>query len=98
MEGSANTSWWYGFEFGSQVERSLAQLAKGKDWKSADIRPDAIVGFVPNHNAMNIAEPIAFYCSLWKSLGSSDKIPIPLPQYESDLHELALRLLPGCRY
>jgi hypothetical protein len=47
---------------------------------------------------MNIAEPIAFYCSLWKSLGSSDKIPIPLPQYESDLHELALRLLPGCRY
>jgi hypothetical protein len=26
---------------------------------------------------MNIAEPIALYCSLWKSLGGSDKIPFP---------------------
>jgi len=56
---------------------ALAQLAKGKTWKFADIRPDAIVGFVPNHNAMNIAEPIALYCSLWESLGGSNKIPFP---------------------
>ncbi len=35
------------------------------------------MGFAPNHNAMNIAEPIALYASLWKSLGGSDEIPFP---------------------
>jgi hypothetical protein len=56
---------------------ALERLNIGKKWRFADIRPDAIVGFVPNHNAMNIAEPIALYCSLWRSLEVSDKIPFP---------------------
>ncbi|RDW77831.1 hypothetical protein BP6252_05884 [Coleophoma cylindrospora] len=56
---------------------ALASLAEGKPWKFADIRPDAIVGFVPNHNPMNIAEPIGLYLSLWKSLESSPEVPFP---------------------
>ncbi|KAE9371307.1 hypothetical protein N431DRAFT_545584 [Stipitochalara longipes BDJ] len=56
---------------------TLAKLSEGKSWKFADIRPDAIVGFVPNHNPMNLAEPLALYASLWKSLSSSTKIPFP---------------------
>ncbi|KAK5685398.1 hypothetical protein LTS10_003476 [Elasticomyces elasticus] len=56
---------------------ALENLNRGKKWTFADIRPDAIVGFVPNHNAMNIAEPIALYCALWKSLESSVEIPFP---------------------
>ncbi|KAK4545423.1 hypothetical protein LTR36_002773 [Oleoguttula mirabilis] len=56
---------------------ALERLNEGKKWKYADIRPDAIIGFVPNHNAMNLAEPIALYCSLWKSLETSDEIPFP---------------------
>ncbi|KAK5109709.1 hypothetical protein LTR85_002287 [Meristemomyces frigidus] len=56
---------------------ALNHLSNGKRWKYADIRPDAIIGFVPNHNAMNLAEPIALYCSLWKSLGPSNEIPFP---------------------
>lgn len=57
---------------------ALANLSQGKKWNFADIRPDAIVGFVPNHNAMNIAEPLALYLSLWKSFnGAAKEVPFP---------------------
>ncbi|KAH7354988.1 hypothetical protein BKA65DRAFT_581662 [Rhexocercosporidium sp. MPI-PUGE-AT-0058] len=56
---------------------TLTQLAEGKKWKFADIRPDAIVGFVPNHNPMNLAEPLALYLSLWKSLSPTKTVPFP---------------------
>jgi len=58
---------------------ALKELSEGKKWAFADIRPDAIVGFVPNHNPMNIAEPLALYCSLWASLNPSSPIPFPGP-------------------
>ncbi|PVH73631.1 hypothetical protein DL98DRAFT_519818 [Cadophora sp. DSE1049] len=56
---------------------TLAKLAEGKKWKFADIRPDAIVCFVPNHNPMSLAEPLALYLSLWKSLSPSKAVPFP---------------------
>ncbi|GFP55947.1 short chain dehydrogenase sirQ [Trichoderma asperellum] len=56
---------------------TLAKLSEGKNWNFADIRPDAIIGFVPNHNAMNLAEPIGLYLSLWKSLSPSAEVPFP---------------------
>jgi hypothetical protein len=43
------------------------------------------VGFVPNHNAMNIAEPIALYLSLWKAQSSTLEVPFP-GTYESYTH------------
>jgi hypothetical protein len=64
---------------------ALAELSEGKSWKFDDIRPDAIVGFVPNHNAMNIAEPLALYLSLWKSISQSNEVPFPGTQ-ESYTH------------
>ncbi|KAN0096263.1 hypothetical protein V8E51_015068 [Hyaloscypha variabilis] len=67
----------YGFEFGKKRNRiparydehilyypqvdTLIQALRRQELESADIRPDAIVGFVPNHNSMNLAEPIALY-------------------------------------
>lgn len=32
---------------------------------------------MPNHNPMNIAEPLALYLSLWKSFAASSKVPFP---------------------
>ncbi|KAG0645390.1 Short chain dehydrogenase sirQ [Hyphodiscus hymeniophilus] len=60
----------------AQVD-ALTELAAGKKWDFVDIRPDAIVGFVPNHNAMNIAEPLGLYLSLWKDFGGSNEVPFP---------------------
>lgn len=56
---------------------AATELSKCKKWDFVDIRPDAIVGFVPNHNPMNIAEPLGLYLALWKSLGKSDEVPFP---------------------
>ncbi|KAF8855381.1 hypothetical protein BDZ45DRAFT_793509 [Acephala macrosclerotiorum] len=65
---------------------TLTKLSEGKSWKFADIRPDAIVGFVPNHNPMKIAEPLALYLSLWKSL--SPNLPVLFPgTAESHTHQ-----------
>ncbi|CZR63447.1 uncharacterized protein PAC_13344 [Phialocephala subalpina] len=56
---------------------TLTRLAEGKSWKFADIRPNAIVGFVPSHNPMNIAEPLALYLSLLKSVNPTLSVPFP---------------------
>ncbi|KAL7919088.1 hypothetical protein ACQKWADRAFT_330032 [Trichoderma austrokoningii] len=56
---------------------TLAKLSAGKNWKFADIRPDAVIGFVPNNNAMNLAEPLGLYLSLWKSFSPSAEVPFP---------------------
>lgn len=60
----------------AQVD-ALTSLSAGKNWDFVDIRPDAIIGFVPNHNAMNIAEPLGLYLSLWKDFGGSEEVPFP---------------------
>ncbi|KAL6907298.1 hypothetical protein GGI43DRAFT_431350 [Trichoderma evansii] len=56
---------------------ALLKLSEGKNWTFADIRPDAIIGFVPNHNSMNLAQPLGLYLSLWKSLSPSIEAPFP---------------------
>lgn len=35
------------------------------------------IGFVPNKNPMNLAEPLGLFLSLWKSLSSSTEVPFP---------------------
>lgn len=55
----------------------MNSVSIGKQWKYADIRPDVIVGFAPNHNPWNIAEPLALYLSLWKSLSPGLAVPFP---------------------
>lgn len=48
---------------------------KPKKWW--ELTNDSKVGFVPNHNPQNIAQPIALYLSLWKNMSSSLEVPFP---------------------
>ncbi|KAF4765281.1 hypothetical protein N7455_003995 [Penicillium solitum] len=56
----------------------MTERSKGKSWKWADIRPDAIVGFVPQNNAMGIAQALAVFLSLYRYVhGDGAKVPFP---------------------
>lgn len=46
----------------------MTRASAGKPWTFCEIRPDAIVGFVPQNNAMNIAQAVALFLSLWKEV------------------------------
>ncbi|KAK2745757.1 hypothetical protein FQN55_006078 [Onygenales sp. PD_40] len=43
----------------------VKKAAKGKSWRWCEVRPDQIVGFVPNTAGMTFVEPIALYLSLY---------------------------------
>jgi len=59
---------------------ALAQLAEGKAWTFAEVRPDSLVGFVPNHNAMNIAQALALFLSFYAFReGQGARVPYPGP-------------------
>ncbi|KAL3447670.1 hypothetical protein BJX65DRAFT_307733 [Aspergillus insuetus] len=56
----------------------LAELSKTAKWTFSEIRPDGIVGFAPGSNAMNMAQGIAFYLSLWREVyGAGAACPFP---------------------
>lgn len=56
----------------------MNERKKDKSWKWADIRPDAIVGFVPQNNAMGIAQALAVFLSLYRYVhGHGAKVPFP---------------------
>jgi hypothetical protein len=53
-------------------------MSKGKSWTFTEVRPDGVVGFVPGSNAMNMAQGIAIYLSVFKAVrGSGAKVPFP---------------------
>ncbi|KAL4881842.1 hypothetical protein BJY04DRAFT_188185 [Aspergillus karnatakaensis] len=50
----------------------------GCTWTFSEIRPDGIVGFAPGKNAMNMAQGIALYLSLYREVhGRGAKVPFP---------------------
>ncbi|KAJ4256915.1 hypothetical protein NW762_009011 [Fusarium torreyae] len=56
----------------------LKDLSKGKKWTFTEIRPDGIVGFVPGFNAMNMAQGIGIYLTMFKEVnGAGAKVPFP---------------------
>ncbi|KAI9925587.1 hypothetical protein ASPWEDRAFT_52225 [Aspergillus wentii DTO 134E9] len=58
----------------------LAKMSQepGCTWTFSEIRPDGIVGFVPGSNAMNMAQGIALYLSLYREVyGAGAKVPFP---------------------
>ncbi|KAL3458344.1 hypothetical protein BJX64DRAFT_266804 [Aspergillus heterothallicus] len=58
----------------------LANLSEKEDirWTFSEIRPDGIVGFAPGSNAMNMAQGIAFYLSLYREVNGKDAaVPFP---------------------
>ena len=56
----------------------MREMCKGKKWQWADIRPDAIIGFVPNNNAMNLSQPLAVFLSLYREVhGQGAEVSFP---------------------
>ncbi|KAG8157338.1 hypothetical protein KVR01_012722 [Diaporthe batatas] len=63
----------------SQVDilRRLSAEA-GNSWTFTEVRPDTIIGFVPGTNAMNVAQGLGFYLSLFREVhGAGAKCPYP---------------------
>lgn len=46
---------------------TIKQLSEGKRWTFCEIRPDAIIGFVPQNNAMNLAQAIGLWLAMVRS-------------------------------
>ncbi|EMD00187.1 hypothetical protein BAUCODRAFT_367934 [Baudoinia panamericana UAMH 10762] len=56
----------------------MTRASAGKPWTFCEIRPDAIVGFVPQNNAMNIAQALGLFLSLWKDVnGEGSEVVFP---------------------
>ena len=56
----------------------LKRISKGKSWNWCEIRPDNIIGFVPNNNAYNLGQTLALYLSLYRAVeGEGAKCPFP---------------------
>ncbi|KAE8853632.1 hypothetical protein PTNB73_02045 [Pyrenophora teres f. teres] len=56
----------------------LKRISKGKSWNWCEVRPDNIIGFVPNNNAYCLAQTLALYLSLYRSIeGEGAKCPFP---------------------
>ncbi|KIW67486.1 hypothetical protein PV04_06731 [Phialophora macrospora] len=56
----------------------LEALSKGASWTFTEIRPDAMIGFVPGTNVMNLAQGLAFYLTLYREVnGVGAKVPYP---------------------
>ena len=56
----------------------MTRASAGKSWTFCEIRPDAIVGFVPQNNAMNIAQALGLFLSLWREVeGQGSEVRFP---------------------
>ena len=53
---------------------TMKRLSEGKRWKFSEIRPDAIIGFVPQNNAMNIAQALGLFLAMYKSIEGSGSV------------------------
>lgn len=56
----------------------MTALAKNKAWSWCEVRPDVIIGFVPNNNVMCVAQTLAIFLSLFASIhGKGSQVPFP---------------------
>ncbi|KAE8148347.1 hypothetical protein BDV25DRAFT_141870 [Aspergillus avenaceus] len=56
----------------------LKTMSKGKNWTYCDVRPDIIIGFVPNNSAHNLAQWVALYLSLYRRIhGEGAEVVFP---------------------
>jgi hypothetical protein len=55
----------------------MLELSPNQTCQLAEIRPDAVVGIVPNMNAMNIAQNLGLWLSLVRSIeGAGAKVEV----------------------
>jgi hypothetical protein len=56
----------------------MLELSPNQTCRFAEIRPDAVVGIVPNMNAMNIAQNLGLWLSLVRNIeGAGAKVEVP---------------------
>ncbi|RAH80489.1 hypothetical protein BO86DRAFT_364813 [Aspergillus japonicus CBS 114.51] len=56
----------------------LQELSASKKWSYIDLRPDIVVGFVPNNNQHSLAQWLALYLSLYRYIhGRGAVVPFP---------------------
>ncbi|OQV03603.1 hypothetical protein CLAIMM_08625 [Cladophialophora immunda] len=56
----------------------LKRMSHGKQWTWCEVRPDNIIGFVPNNNAYCLAQTLAIYLSLFRFVeGRGATCPFP---------------------
>ncbi|KAJ9661101.1 hypothetical protein H2201_006651 [Coniosporium apollinis] len=56
----------------------LKEQSKGSNWTWCDVRPDAVIGFVPNGSAFNLTAHWANYLSTYALVeGKGAKVPFP---------------------
>ncbi|KAI9729776.1 MAG: hypothetical protein M1818_008390 [Claussenomyces sp. TS43310] len=61
----------------AQYDLLLAK-SENKSWKFCEIRPDVIVGFVPQNNAMNAAQSLGLFLTVYKHKeGDGADVPFP---------------------
>ncbi|KAB2569977.1 Short chain dehydrogenase sirQ [Lasiodiplodia theobromae] len=63
----------------------LKALSHGKPWTFSEIRPDGIVGFTPSSNAMNMAQGIGLYLTIYREVHGAGAA-VPFPGYEHGYH------------
>ena len=57
---------------------TMKQLSEGKRWTFCEIRPDAIIGFVPRNNGMNLAQAIGLWLAMVRSFeGKGTEVVFP---------------------
>ncbi|KAJ7319069.1 hypothetical protein DFH08DRAFT_970966 [Mycena albidolilacea] len=60
-----------------QTDR-LKQMSEGKNWTWCELRPDVVIGFVPNNNISCLAQVLAPYFVLYHAIeGAGAEVPFP---------------------
>lgn len=68
----------------SQYDR-LVELSRGKRWTFTEVRPDGIPGFAPGSNAMNLAQGIGLYLTVYRAVRGAGA-EVPFPGFEHGYH------------
>ncbi|KAL8804545.1 MAG: hypothetical protein Q9200_005782 [Gallowayella weberi] len=77
----------------------LEKASAGKQWTWCDVRPDAVIGFVPNGSAFNLTAHWATYLSLYRLVeGENAKVPFPGSSagYNSLYNEASADIIAKC--
>ncbi|KAL8744445.1 MAG: hypothetical protein Q9184_007996 [Pyrenodesmia sp. 2 TL-2023] len=77
----------------------LESASAGRQWSWCDIRPDAVIGFVPNGSAFNLAAHWATYLSLYALVhGKGASVPFPGTRkaYTSSYNEASAATIAKC--
>ncbi|KAL8640211.1 MAG: hypothetical protein Q9228_002844 [Teloschistes exilis] len=81
------------------MRAALTKASEGRQWTWCDIRPDAVVGFVPNGSAFNLTAHWANYLSLYALVeGKGAEVPFPgtLKAYDSLYNEASADIIARC--